>query len=810
MDLLKRVSARARTRVACFGFIMLILFISTNALAQSDADASPPEKFEDSRNPKVFFRHLAEDQARLWTSPLRVKPQDAEWLVPVAGIATGLIMTDRTSGHEIFRQDWVNSSDAIANYGLGAYGGVLAGLYFFGHRSGNLRQQETALLAGEAGINALALSTVLKYVFERNRPFEGDGKGHFFRPVSGSFYSSHAAIAWSFASVISSEYPGWLSRTLAYGGATAISFARISGQKHWPSDVFVGSVAGYLTGKNVFRARHDPNVDREFYGVFVRPRVNWNVGNAGTTYVPLDSWVYPVIERLMSAGLIRYGYLGLRPYTRTSVAEMIAEAEYRLSISGAPVSPMLEADIESLKNEFNYETKLGTESDNRAISVERLYSRSTYISGQPLTDGFHFGQTVINDFGRPYQGGFNNVTGFIARAETGRFAFFVRGEYQHSPGADAYPLAIRLVIAQQDVNALQPPKPIATTNAFRLLDTYASMTLVGHNISIGKQSLWWGPDEGGAMILSDNAEPIYMARVNRTVPLKIPGLSRLTGPFRYDFFFGKLSDHQFPPNPYMHGEKISFKPTENLEFGFSRTAVFAGEGLTPLTFATFWSSLTSTVSSTSLGSDLRKSPGVRHGQFDFSYRLPWLRKWVTLYTDSLVHDDVSPIDAPRRAAIEPGIYISHFPKLPKLDLRVEAASTDPAIRTSNGGRFFYWESRYKDAYVNKGFLMGSWIGRESKGFQARSTYWISPVSKIQFDYRNQKVAKDFLPQGDTLNSYGIKGTFRVNPEWEIVASTQYDWWKAPVLADGLQSNLTTSVQVTFWPRRWSATSNPQK
>jgi len=255
----------------------VILLISAQAWAQSDAESSPADKFEDSRNPKVFFRHLAEDQARLWTSPLRVKPQDAEWLVPIAGITTGLIMTDRTSGHEIFRQNHVNLSDHIANYGLGAYGGVVAGLYFFGHRSGNLREQETALLAGESGINALAMSTVLKYVFERNRPLKGDGKGHFFRPVSGSFYSTHAAIAWSFASVISSEYPGWLSRTLAYGGATAISFARVSGQKHWPSDVFVGSVAGYLTGKNVFRALHDPDVDRESYGVFIRPRVNWSV-----------------------------------------------------------------------------------------------------------------------------------------------------------------------------------------------------------------------------------------------------------------------------------------------------------------------------------------------------------------------------------------------------------------------------------------------------------------------------------------------------------------------------------------------------
>ena len=786
--------------------------MSAAVLAQTkppDSTAVNQDSIQDSRNPKVFLKHLVEDQARLWTSPLRIKPSDAEWIVPVAGITTGLIMTDRTAAHEISRSANQSFSNSFSNYALGAYGGAVAGLYLFGHRSGDLREQETGLLSAEAGINALGVATALKYAFERERPTEGDGKGHFFRPVAGSFYSTHATVAWSFASVIASEYPGWLTKTLAYGAATAISFSRVPAQQHWPSDVFVGSLAGYLIGKNVYKVRHDPNIDRQSYGMFITPRTDWNAGNAGTTYVPLDSWVYPVLQRLISAGLIRYGYLNLRPYTRTSVAEMVKEAEFRLSNS-VDVSKGVKADLDALSNEFRYELQLGPDTDNAAIRIEQLYSRITYITGKPLADSYHFGQTVINDLGRPYQGGFNNVTGFSARAEKGRFAFFVRGEYQHAPSEPAYPLAAREAIAHADLNPMVPATPFPATDEFRLLDTYASMTLAGHNIAVGMQSLWWGPDKGGAMIFSDNAEPVYMARVNRAIPLRIPLLSKLTGPFRYDFFFGKLSGHQYPPNPYIHGQKISFKPTENLEFGFSRTAVFAGQGLTPLTFRTFWNSLTSTTSSTNVGADIRKSAGVRHSQFDFTYRVPGLRDWLTIYTDSLVHDDVSPVDAPRRAAIQPGFYLSHFPKLQRLDLRVEAASTDPRITNSVGGKFFYWEGHYHDVYLNKAFLMGSWIGRESKGFQAWSTYWFSPLSQIQFQYRNQKVAKDFVDRGETFNSYGVQGVFRVKPEWEITTSLKYDRWRVPVLADGLQSNVTTSIQVTFWPRNWSATSQRRK
>lgn len=774
------------------------------------ADSLPKsqDSIEDSRNPKVFLKHLVQDQARLWTSPLKTEPKDAVWMVPVAGVTTGLIMTDRTSSYEMARSVNANRAATFSNAALAAYGGTVTGFYLFGHRHGDLREQETGLLAGEAGINALAINEVLKYAFERERPLEGDGKGHFFRPIAGSFYSAHSTIAWSFAAVIASEYPGWLTKTLAYGGAAAISASRVFGQQHWNSDVFVGGVAGYLIGKNVFRVRHDRNIDSDLYGSFVSPRTSWNSSNAGTTYVPLDSWVYPVLRRLMAVGLIRYGYAGLAPYTRMAVADMVSEAQSRLQDATA-IPVILRRDVESLQTEFAAELKLGPETDNQAVKVERLYTRFMNISGTPLADSYHFGQSVINDFGRPYHSGFSNVTGFETRAENGRFGFYVRGEYQHAPSAPAYPLSAREAIAQADNNPLLPATPIPATDEFRLLDTYASMTLAGHDISVGKQSLWWGPDVGGAMIMSNNAEPIYMAQINRTIPLAIPLLSKITGPFRYDFFFGKLSGHQYPPNPYIHGEKISFKPTENLEFGFSRTAVFAGQGLTPLTFHTFWTSLTSTTSSTMLGGGIISSAGVRHGQFDFSYRIPGLRKWLTIYSDSLVHDDVSPIDAPRRAAIEPGIYLSHFPKLHRLDLRVESASTDPRITNSHSGQFFYWESFYHDVYLNKTSLMGSWIGREAKGVQARSAYSISPFSSIQFEYRNQKIAKDFIAEGQTLNSYAAKAQLRLSPEFQLDSTLQIDRWKAPVFATGLHSDVIASAQITFWPKHWKASAGKQ-
>jgi hypothetical protein len=147
----------------------------------------------------------------------------------------------------------------------------------------------------------------------------------------------------------------------------------------------------------------------------------------------------------------------------------------------------------------------------------------------------------------------------------------------------------------------------------------------------------------------------------------------------------------------------------------------------------------------------RDDPGARFGTFDFSYRLPFVRKWLTLYSDSLVHDDVSPVDAPRHAGIRAGLYLARFPRFEHLDFRVEAASTDPPTGRSIGGAYLYAEQIQKQGYTNKGFILGDAIGRESKGGQAWLTYHLSPSEDVQFSYRNAKAAKDFIPDGTTQN-----------------------------------------------------------
>lgn len=525
----------------------------------------------------------------------------------------------------------------------------------------------------------------------------------------------------------------------------------------------------------------------------------------GSTYVPMDSWIYLAMDRLYGLGYVDFAYFGMRPWTRWSIFNMLAQSADKIANADSDGEACKIYRALQLELTPDVEWYNGPREPHGVL--ESTYTRALGIAGTPLRDSFHLGQTIVNDYGRPYQEGFNNITGFSTRGVYRRFALYFRGEYQHAPSAAGYSYELSNELSNIDgisfaVSPRQdtiPTGPIPAANDFRIVEANVSFLLLNHEISFGKNDHWLGPAQGGSFAWSTNAENIYAFEIDRVEPLRIPGLSMITGPFRYQFYVGSLKGHTTPNDPWIHVEKISFKPTDNLEFGFERSVIWGGKGHVPITIHSFLKSFFS-VQNVSLEEKFsRNDPGARFGAFDFSYRLPFLRKWLTLYTDSFAHDDVNPISAPRRAAIRPGIYLSHFPGIKQLDFRVEAASTDPPTSRSNGGAFIYQEAVQKDGYTNKGFIMGDWIGREAKGGQAWLTYHLSPQEQVQISYRNAKAAKDFIPGGTTQNIFQISAIKRIHKDFELRSWLQYEQWKAPIYKTGAQSDTSIAAQFTWFP-----------
>jgi hypothetical protein len=743
---------------------------------------------------KDFASDFAGDQKDIWTSPAKVRFSDSVWLVPFAGLTAGLFIADReTSRHRPSDPQTVQRYREVADAGVGALAGIGGGLAIWSLVSRDEHQRETGFLAGEAALDSLVVVEALKYAAGRQRPYEADGDGHFFRGGS-SFPSENAAAAWAIAGVVAHEYPGLLPKFMAYGFATAVSLSRVQSRDHFASDVLVGSAIGWLVSRHVYTKHHDPELGGDTFNTpeDLEGDAGWSgTRNPGSPYVPLDSWVYQSLERLAALGYINMQFLGMRPWTRTECAAMVQEAGDNIRSTDATLeqaSGMYAALVKEFQPDLNALVGDGTPS----VRLESLYSGTTEIAGRPLNDGYHFGQTVINNYGRPYEQGFNSYDGFSTYATAGRFTIYVRGEYQHSPAAPAYSESVRQLISTLDVNPVQSGNPTPSLNQFALIDAYVAGNYGGWDMSLGKQSLWWGPGEGSSFLISDNAEPMYMFRVNRIVPIELPWIFHRLGPMKVDAFFGQLAGNEFPPGPVLHGEKISFKPTVNLELGFTRTVELGGAGR-PLTLNRFFRSyfvLGYVDNATSAN-----SPGIRDGGFDLAYRVPFLRDWLTVYFDSIYR--------PVKGGISPGFYLSHFPKIPKLDLRLEAETTDPFL--SRPDEFVYFDGFYHDFYTNHNNLVGSWVGRRGQGEQAWSNYWFTPRNRLQLNYRHQKVSKDFIPGGGTLTDVGMRADWWVRPTIGVSAQVQYEVWNFPVIQPGAQRDVSSSLQITFTPSdRWTA------
>jgi hypothetical protein len=502
----------------------------------------------------------------------------------------------------------------------------------------------------------------------------------------------------------------------------------------------------------------------------------------------------------------------MRPWTRRDCARLVGEAEEHLSDAGEGNGTQQEL-LAELEREFQPELRGGEGSDNGSVRVESLYARAGHVSGDPIADGFHFAQTQINDFGRPYGRGWNTVTGFSAYATHGRWFSYVRGEWQTAGDLPALPLIAREVIQQVDhIPQLPPDTPRLSVNQLQLLDTYVGLAFSNWQVSFGRQSLWWGPGDGGPLMFSDNAAPFNMFRVNRVTPFKLPSILGWLGPLRVEFFLGQLSGQQFingtsgktgsfvhtlHPQPMIHGERFTFKPTPNFEFGFSRTGLFAGQGV-PFTLHTFEKSFLGT------GNGFPGStndPGDRRSGMDWSYRVPKLRSWATFYGDAFAEDQYSPIAYWDRSAIRAGLFFSHVPRIPRLDLRFEGVYTDLPAGGALSHGFFYSNTRYLSGYTDNGQLLASWIGREGQGAQGWANYWLSTRNRLQLNYRHQKVSQQFIEGGGTLTDVGLRSDFWLRPNFGLSTWVQYERWLFPVIQFNSARNLTAGVEVQFQPEK---------
>ena len=215
----------------------------------------------------ALIKRGAQDQKDIYSAPFHRK--NLKWDALFLLATGGLIAADKHATGAISHGN-LSASQTISDVGLYSTMATTGVLFLSGVVKKDEHAREAGFLGFEAFGNTLVVDAATQLVAGRERPLEGAGQGRFWvnNAFDSSFPSQHSGLTWSMASVLAHEYPKPWVQFLAYGTATTVSITRVTGLKHFPADVVVGGIFGYLIGQHIFnahshflRAHHNPAPD---------------------------------------------------------------------------------------------------------------------------------------------------------------------------------------------------------------------------------------------------------------------------------------------------------------------------------------------------------------------------------------------------------------------------------------------------------------------------------------------------------------------------------------------------------------------
>jgi len=202
---------------------------------------------------------LLKEQGAIWSSPARIKKKD---ILPISliGVSTAVAFSFDWDIHQqtpSLNSNFKTGVDYFTELGSPF---TLVALDVVGFTVGKISKNErltkTSELASLSLINTAIVTVVFKGLTGRERPSETDNPFLFHGPSLEhfSFPSFHAAGSWAMATSIARSYPEkkWIGIT-CYTLATGVSVSRVLIDKHWTSDVVIGSALGFGIGTLVNR-----------------------------------------------------------------------------------------------------------------------------------------------------------------------------------------------------------------------------------------------------------------------------------------------------------------------------------------------------------------------------------------------------------------------------------------------------------------------------------------------------------------------------------------------------------------------------
>lgn len=272
--MLKQKNTKRKSSFLVF-LIVILVFISSTGYLNGETSTSSKNKLDLN-----YLKQFGRDAFSVVRSPVHWKGKDYLTLAVVAGTGALFFAFDQKI------KEWVDSNktglfddiwESVTNSGNGVFlGGLLASYYIVGDIFKLDNMRKIALLGVESFVISGALVGILKYSIGRARPYSGELRGSFhpFSLTSSnySFPSGHASSAFSVATVIAEHSKEFLVDVLVYGMASLVAISRIHKNKHWVSDVFIGSAIGFFVGKKISDLNRGDSSERLKIGIQLGPQ----------------------------------------------------------------------------------------------------------------------------------------------------------------------------------------------------------------------------------------------------------------------------------------------------------------------------------------------------------------------------------------------------------------------------------------------------------------------------------------------------------------------------------------------------------
>jgi len=269
------------------------------------------------------------------------------------------------------------------------------------------------------------------------------------------------------------------------------------------------------------------------------------------------------------------------PRARFSIQKLADRDHLEASITTWPISW---ADATSGKR--------GATQDHQAVGMAAAYLN--FEKEQQASEGFR------GEFNLRVQNEVPGITGFeqtgTGKAETsvnlqwqgGFWALGIKPTYTYEPDDD---------------------------KELRLDGSYFAVNPGNWVLGAGAIDRWWGPGWQSSLVLSNNARPlpsVWLTR-NRTAAPETSWLNWI-GPWDFTILAGQLESDRHVPDAKLIGMRLSLKPINGLDVGFSRILVFGGEGYSENT-TTVWNGLIGKDN----GQGGANEPGDQLGSVDVRY-----------------------------------------------------------------------------------------------------------------------------------------------------------------------------------------------